>query len=694
MMDLDGFAVELREQVLAAREVEEQEDFAENAFVARFLSHLADAGEIDDAEVVHYRAQGAKLNAYVLDVDAESLDLVVGIYTGQVPPPTVDKSQVEQAFRQLSTFLQRARKGLHQRLEESGAAFDAAFAIREALRVADTVSRIRLFLITDGIVRTRNPDEIIQGVSKREDELEGFEVSHHIWDMERLFRWYTSGHAREEIQVDLVEMLGKPLECLPMTDMNEADHETFLAFIPGSLLADIYGRFGARLLERNVRSFLQARGAVNKGIRKTLLEEPQRFLAYNNGLTATAAQVEIVRTTDGQYAIKRLRDFQIVNGGQTTASIFHCARKDQADLSSVLVQLKLSLVKDMTRIDDIVARISQFANSQNKVNVADFSANDPFHRRIEALSRTLWAPAKAGSQRQTRWFYERARGQYADDRGRAGTSAKIREFELINPRSQMFTKTDLAKFENTWMQKPQWVSKGAQKNFASFTLELSRKGAYEPDEQYFQWLIAKASLFRRAENLIQAQEYGGYRANIVTYTLALVSHATSQRLSLAEIWRTQEVSAALEKLIVVVSERVQAVITAPPGGRNITEWCKSDACWEAVRAIELALPRGLSLAAPSRDVGGSRKQDLSSPDESESKLIDAAANIPAATWFELSSWAKDTHNLALWQRALVYSLGKLAGQGRRPSVKQARQGLIALQAGRDLGFRPTTNDSD
>ncbi len=691
-MDLETFAVELRAQVLAAREVEDNEDFAENAFVDRFLQHLADAGEIDDAEIVHYRAHGAKLNAYVLDVDAESLDLVVAIYAGQVPSPTVDKSQVEQAFRQLLTFLQRARKGLHERLEESGPGFEAAFAVREALRVDDAVSRIRLFLITDGIVRARNPDEILQEVRRREDGLDGYEVSHHIWDIERLFRWYTSGHAREEIQIDLVEMMGKPLECLRMTGTNGADHETYLAFIPGNLLADIYGRFGARLLERNVRSFLQARGAVNKGIRKTLLEEPHRFLAYNNGLTATAAEVELVTTADGQQGIKRLRDFQIVNGGQTTASIFHCARKDQADLSAVLVQLKLSLVKDMSRIDEIVSRISQFANSQNKVNVADFSANDPFHRRIEALSRTVWAPAKEGSQRQTRWFYERARGQYADERARSGTPAKVREFELINPRTQMFTKTDLAKFENTWMQRPQWVSKGAQKNFASFTLELSKKGSYEPDEQYFQWLVAKALLFRRAEKLVQAQEYGGYRANIVTYTLALIAHATSQRLSLTEIWKTQEVPASLEKLILEVSRRVQAVIAAPPGGRNVTEWCKSDACWEAVRKIDVSLPRRLTLVAPSRDVGGPQKQDLSAPDENETKLVDAAAAIPATAWFELSNWAKDTHNLAPWQRALAYSLGRIAGQGRRPSVKQARQGLIALEAGRALGFRPTSAD--
>jgi len=259
----------------------------------------------------------------------------------------------------------------------------------------------------------------------------------------------------------------------------------------------------------------------------------------------------------------------------------------------------------------------------------------------------------------------------------------------MNPRSQMFTKTDLAKFENTWMQKPQWVSKGAQKNFASFTFELSKKPAYDPDDQYFQWLVAKALLFRSAEKVIKAQEYGGYRANIVTYTIALLANATSQRLSLSDIWRTQTLPTVLERLILSISEGVQDVITNPPGGKNITEWCKSDACWEVVRKIEVTLPGGLSLVPASRDVGGASKQDLSSPDEEEVALVDAAAAVPSSTWFELSNWAKDTRNLVPWQRALSYSLGRIAAQGRRPSVKQARQGLIALEAAKGLGFRPT-----
>lgn len=684
-ISLEDFAVQFREDILAAREIEGEEAFTENAFVRHFVDLLAEAGEIDDAEVVHHKAHGLKVNGYVVDVDAESLDLFVAIHTNEAPPVPIDKAQVEQALKQLVTFLQRARAGLHQRLEESGHAFDAAFAIHEAFSGDASISKIRLFLLTDGVVRVRNVDGIIAGSRNQTDRFEGIEVSYHIWDLERLYRWYTSGHAREDIVVDLKELLGKALPCIRMPTVQSADYETFLCFVPGALLVEIYGKYGARLLERNVRSFLQAKGAINKGLKKTLGEEPHRFLAYNNGLTATASQVDVV-PIEGGIGISRVKDLQIVNGGQTTASIFHAAKKDSADVSGVLVQLKLNLVKDATHLDDMVARISQYANSQNRVNVADFSANDPFHRRIEELSRTIWAPPIEGTQRQTHWFYERARGQYADERARQGTRAAMRQFELIHPRSQMFTKTDLAKFENTWMQRPHWVSKGAQKNFAAFTVELGKKGSYHPDEPYFEWLVAKAILFRRAEQLVQQQQYGGYRANIVTYTLALISHATAQRLDLTQIWKAQSLPKALEKLIVELSRSVKTVITSPPNGRNITEWCKAEDCWHKVRALPVEFPVSLQLVAAQR---GERQptQDMGAPDPAEQAVIEQAAVVKAEVWFGLSAWAKETGNLAPWQRSLAYSLGKLGSSDRKPSFKQAKQGLIALENARELGFK-------
>jgi hypothetical protein len=266
---------------------------------------------------------------------------------------------------------------------------------------------------------------------------------------------------------------------------------------------------------------------------------------------------------NGGIGITRIRDFQIVNGGQTTASLFHGVRKDDADISSVSVQLKLNRVRDASQLEDVVARISRFANSRNKVNVVDFSANDPFHRRIEELSRTVWAPAANGSQRQTHWFYERARGQYADERARAGTPTKVREFELINPRQKMLTKTDLAKYENTWLQRPYLVSRGAQKNFAAFAVDLHRTTAPTPDEPWFQRIAAKALLFKEAEALVRVGEFGGYRANIVTYTLAVIFHATAPRIDLEVIWKTQAVPAPLQNMIRAVCADV---LIRPPGG--------------------------------------------------------------------------------------------------------------------------------
>jgi hypothetical protein len=686
-MDRSVFAIQLREEVLATREIEGSEEFAESAFVTRVLGLLSEAGEIDDAEIVRYKAHGARLNGYVLDVETESLDLFVALYTGDVSAPTIDKSQVETAYRQVITFFQKATGDLYTRLEESGPAFDAAYSIYRAFEGEVAISKVRLFLLTDGVVRSRRPDAVLSQRRRTGGKLAGVEFSYHTWDLERLYRWYTSGHAREEIDIDIASLSGSPLPCLRMPDNTIADCETFLAFVPGQLLVSIYSQYGARLLERNVRSFLQARGTVNREIRKTILEEPQRFLAYNNGLTATASTITTTPVEGGGIGITRIRDFQIVNGGQTTASLFHAVRKDDADVAAVSVQLKLNRVREASQLEDVVARISRFANSQNKVNVADFSANDPFHRRLEELSRTVWAPASAGSQRQTHWFYERARGQYADERARAGTPAKVREFELLHPRQQMFTKTDLAKYENTWLQRPHLVSRGAQKNFAAFAIELGKKSTSAPDEQYYHRMVAKALLFKQAESLVRAGEFGGYRANIVTYTLAVICHATAQRVDLDAIWKAQNVSAPLQALIRTVSIDVHGVLVSPPGGGNVTEWCKSEGCWEAVKRIAMKVPRGVSLIDV--PLGSSRVdgEGTATTDVSEQTLIAEAAAIPAETWFGLAKWAADTRSLAPWQRSLAFSIGRRISRDQAPTIKQARHGLSTLRSAEELGFR-------
>jgi hypothetical protein len=314
------------------------------------------------------------------------------------------------------------------------------------------------------------------------------------------------------------------------------------------------------------------------------------FFAYNNGITATAQAVEIENAHDG-LRLTRIVDLQIVNGGQTTASLFHTHRRDKAALTSIFVQMKLSVI-DSEESETVVPRISEYANTQNRVNAADFFSNHPFHIRMQEFSRRLWAPALPGAQRETKWFYERARGQYADAQAKL-TPGEQRRFKAENPKSQMFTKTDLAKFENVWDEHPRWVNLGAQKNFARYAHRIGREWEKASDgfnELYFKRAVARAIIFRATEALVSAQPWynGGYRANIVAYTLAVLSEITRRAnkvLDYLRVWNSQGINDTLELTLKVIAEAVNDEIIRPPQGiSNISEWCKRDACWTSLLA--------------------------------------------------------------------------------------------------------------
>jgi hypothetical protein len=574
-VELARFAENLQQEVISNAEGNQTEEdggaFREEAFTHLMIEYLTEAGELEDGHVCYHSARGIKVNGYNIQEEEGRLDLFISIYTQNLSPTTVRKDAVESAFKQLINFLSKVYKGYHQSIEEASPTFDMAQLIHSQ---CSQFSHVRLFLFTDGLTTLQ---------TKKSQEVNGVNYSYNIWDLRRTYRCVTSGQKREAIEINFQTQYDSVIPCLAMPE-SQADYRAYVAIIPGEILCKIYAEYGSRLLERNVRSFLQVKGNVNKGIRQTILKEPYRFLAYNNGISATAEAVKIVDLPNGGQGIVEICDLQIVNGGQTTASLYQAVRKDKADISEIYVQTKLTVV-DRDRMDEIVPLISRYANNQNKVNEADFSANDPFHIRIEELSRTIWAPAVDGTQRQTRWFYERARGQYADAKSRELTPAKQKAFAITHPTAQKFTKTDLAKFEHTWDQLPHIVSLGAQKNFANFTAGLIEKGRYEPDETYFTHLIAKAILFRGAEKIIGNEKFGGYRANIVTYTLAYLSYTAKQNIDLNKIWKQQSITPSLQQMIQLVSREVHQVIIRPPDGRNVTEWCKKESCWRVIQEI-------------------------------------------------------------------------------------------------------------
>ncbi len=647
----------------------------EDFLTSVMLEYLEDAGEVESPILCPFRGYGLQMNAYAVSEDKESVDIFVSIYSDSDVPKSVSQTEVEAAIKRAVQIYHKAISDLYKSFEKDNDTYDFAITL---FQNKNTIKNVRICALTNGLVKPIPLKSIALGNA---------EVTFSIWDIDRLYRCVTSGKMRETIEIDFEEKFNITIPCIENTTSDK--YSVYLAIINGDLLANLYNEHRDRLLEKNVRSFLQVKGAVNKGIRDTLKDEPDMFLAYNNGISVTAESVDIVRDENGKPSIKKIRDMQIVNGGQTTASIFNAKydKKIEADLSKVFVQMKISVISSADDMDEIVPRISTYANTQNKIQVADFSANDPFHRKIEDLSRTIWAPAIGGMKPQN-WFYERARGQYADMLSRESTPKRKKEYKEVHP---LFTKTDLAKYENTWDQLPHWVSEGAQKNFRKFMVRLGERKGFIPDENYYYNLIAKCILFRRTEKLVQQQQYGGYRANIVTYTLAYLSNKTAQRINLEKIWKEQGLTPALEREIIEVSKFVQQLIVNPPGGANVSEWCKKEKCWLTIKDYDYDISDELKdeLISVERPTAAIKtpESSIESLTNSEKEIIKEVCNISAETWFALSRWAKETNNFQSWQRSLLFSVGRIVGKGNEPTVKQATHAIKAYKAATEKGFQ-------
>ncbi len=353
------------------------------------------------------------------------------------------------------------------------------------------------------------------------------------------------------------------------------------------------------------------------------------------------------------------------------------------------MQVKLTVVREAAKTAEFVPLISLYANSQNKINTADFSANDVFHQKLEALSRTIWAPALDGMSRPTHWYYERARGSYLDDRARAGTPAKQKAWELENPLKQKFTKTDIAKYENTWDQRPDLVSRGAEKNFIEWTISRQKIGEAEPNQTQFQNLIAKAILFRRTEKLVFALELGGYRANVVTYSLARLSRETSHRLDLNLVWKEQRIKEPLERIIEIIARAAHGYLVNGSIGKNVTEWAKKEDCWEGFKELDIPLPGLSAILSESDDVQPSATSQTSASQPGKEKAGDVIAQIQRikpSVWLSLSEWGRKSGVFQAWQVTLCENFYRKLERGKKPSSSESEALLQMLNLARISGF--------
>lgn len=628
----EEFFHDFRQDLLAGAEANGSFLLAE--FMDVVSRELTETGFTEGFEFAHYRAQrGMRVDGYWFN-DEGGLNLFVADFDSRTELASLTRTDVDAVFKRVVNFFDASlRKNLAADLEITSPEYGLA------RQIADRKSLIRhLNLI---LVSERTLSDRIQALA--DAETAGIATSFHIWDISRLHRQRSSRSHKEALDLDFEAMFGTGIPCLPAHLGTDA-YQSYLVVMPGPILSTIYEKFGARLLEQNVRTFLQARAKVNQGIRTTIMTEPGMFFAYNNGITATAQGVETKRTSDG-LQITKITDLQIVNGGQTTASLFHTRRKDKADLTQIFVQMKLSVI-DNEESEKVVPRISEYANTQNRVQAADFFSNHAYHIRTEEFSRRLWAPAGKGAQRETKWFYERARGQYADAQAKL-TPAEQKRFKAENPKPQMLTKTDLAKFENVWDDHPRYVNLGAEKNFARYAARIGKEWDKSSDsfnEAYFKRAVARGIIFRATERIVSAQPWynNGYRANIVAYTLAVLSELTRRQEKSSDfqrVWNAQAISPVLESTIAVVASRVNDDLLRPMQGiSNISEWAKREACWtrmlENMDEFADLLPDEFDGECLSRDDHLSEKraarntQKVDNGIEAQTKVF----AIPAARW--------------------------------------------------------------
>lgn len=651
------------------------------AFLEKVAEVLDEAGELTSLSQSYYEgkhgSKGLQVDAYSWDPADEDgvLSVVICDFAISDEPLTIDKTEINKLLKRLVEFIVAAgTRDFREKLEETSHGFVLSDLIHRAWK---QINKIKLILVTNRINKSRTDAQPVGSIGN-------IPVTSNVWDLSRIYRFVSSGQTREDLIIDFAEDFGEPVPVLKAS--YEGDPlDSYIAVIPGVQLAAIYEKWGARLLEANVRSFLQARGKVNSGIRKTINEDPSMFFSYNNGLTATAEAVEIADMGDG-LLLMSADNFQIVNGGQTTASI-HAARKLAPEqLKNVFVQMKLSVVpSDLA--EEVVPLISQFANSQNKVNAADFFANHPFHVKVEEFSRQVLAPSGDSGYRETKWFYERARGQFADARGRR-TIPERKRFDAEFPRSQFLTKTDLAKFENTYRCKPHVVSLGAQKNFADMAKAIGEEWKRSDaafDEVWFKRLIAKAIIFRNLEKLVPQQSWyaGGYRANIVTYAFAKVVHDAEQRkrvIDLDKVWSMQRVPLNLEKACLVAAEAANGVVTNPPAGiRNMSEWAKKQGCWAELAKQSLGYEADFAenLIDPAdpqaRKKSARRDRQLTSGIEAQSEVVMQGAEY----WSQLLAFGQSLNKLSSREQGILRACTFLPD--KIPSEKQSTAALAIAE---------------
>jgi len=684
MNEIEKYYQSLMQDVVAMQAGNEDGDTQEQTFTRIAVDILAEAGETENADVAYdEKALGTrnqhKINAYAVSENYETVDLFISIFDYSDTITTIAKAEIDRATTRITNFFKKAvEKDYVNEVAESSPIFEFANTLANYQELKENLVRVNAIILTNGEYKGDFPPS---------DTISGYSVFYRVIDINYLYK--ISEQSRVPIEINFDDFEGESFEipCLSANSQN-TDYRAYIAIIPGTCLAKLYERYGARLLEQNVRSFLQFTGKINKGIRDTIRNKPQMFLAFNNGIAATADHIEL--DTENRY-IKNIKNLQIVNGGQTTASIFNTARKEKVDISQIFVQVKFSIIENPEQYNEIVSEISRCSNTQNKVNDADFSANNPALIAFEKLSRYILSPVTAKNNIQTCWFFERARGQYKTLRSREGRTKSLQNaFDKKYPKNQMFTKVELAKFINAYQEifdgkklviGPHIVVRGNEKNYAQFIANNLPDNVKKINNVYFEDAIAKCILFKNADKRYgkKPDSIGEMKQVVVPYTLSLINILTENKLDLYKIWKNQELSQQLSDFIYDLMKQVNQFILDTYAGQHYIEKAKREECWELVKNHLWAFNINEIKADLIDERNPPRRNaeiDISEEELAQNK--ETVKSIPAALWNEIGKWGKDSGYFNITKQNIVSNIAYKLRQNKPLSDEEYQKGVELL----------------
>jgi hypothetical protein len=576
-------------QEIESRAINEQM-YAQIAFLYYFRDVLIDAGQVSDLLECHFdREKGDRqfksmhVDAYNFEVSDNTFTLFYNDYSaGEIDNLNTEK--VNLYATRLTNFFENVLKRYFACYEKSSVIYGVA---NEILKNIKTIDRIHLFIAST--------NKLSQRIKMKDFEdilVDGrhIKIDISVYDINDLYNFEMQSRPKETIEIDISDYLSNGIPCIK-ADIGVEKYSAYLAIIPGEFLCEIYRKFGGRLLESNVRSFLNVKGTVNKGIQNTILHEGEKFFTYNNGIACTEDGIIL---DENENHIMKIINYQIINGGQTTACLASAKIKfgEEANLKKIFVPMKLTVLSEPD--EELVSDISKYANSQNKVSNSDLNSNKKFYVRLEEFSRKLWAPKASGCTYQTRWFFERSRGQY--DRDQMDMTKSNRDnFKLLNPKAQLIKKTDVAKFYNSYMLKPYNVAWGAEINARKFqdTIDtLWAKDNTQFNEIFFKNIVAMGILFNTTRLITSQTEWykanSGILAQITPYVVSKliyeISKLNDKQIDLKKIWESQEIAVPLKIEIEKLGGFVFNIVSDPHRQYiNIAEWCKREACWESVK---------------------------------------------------------------------------------------------------------------